>query len=268
MNHPDPATGPVLLTDRDPAGVVRLTLNRPAQRNALSEDLLRALKTELTELAADPGVRVLLLTGAGPAFCAGHDLKELRALPDEAAAGALFGLCGEVMLALRRFPHPVIAQVHGVATAAGCQLVATCDLAIASEDARFGTPGVNIGGFCSTPAVALGRAVARKHAMEMLLTGQLIPAQRAFEIGLVNQVVPPAALDAETTRWATLIASKSASAIAQGKRLFYEQLDMDVTAAYAATSAGMACGFTAPDGREGVSAFLEKRPPRWSGGAE
>lgn len=258
------ATEPFVLR-HDTEGVATLTLNRPASFNALSSGMLAALQTALDAVQTDRSVRVVVLAANGRGFCAGHDLKEFSAMTDTAPLQALFEQCSRLMLTLTRLAQPVIARVHGVATAAGCQLVATCDLAIASEAAQFGTPGVNIGGFCSTPAVALGRAVARKHAMEMLLTGELIPAQRAFEMGLVNRVVPPEALEAETTRWATRIASKSAGAIAQGKSLFYEQLDMDVTAAYAATSAGMACGFNAPDGREGVSAFLEKRAPRWSG---
>ena len=260
MTTPEPF---VLRHDAD--GVATLTLNRPASFNALSAGMLAALQSAFDTVHADRSVRVVVLAANGRGFCAGHDLKEFNAMTGTAPMQALFEQCSRLMLTLTRLAQPVIARVHGVATAAGCQLVATCDLAIASEDARFGTPGVNIGGFCSTPAVALGRAVARKHAMEMLLTGQLISAQRAYEMGLISQVVPPAALDGETTRWARLIASKSASAIAQGKRLFYEQLDMDLAAAYAATSAAMACGFTAPDGREGVSAFLEKRAPRWRG---
>ena len=263
MNHPDPATGPVLLADRDPGGVLRLTLNRPAQRNALSADLLRALKTTLTELAADPGVRVLLLTGAGPAFCAGHDLKELRALPDEAAAGALFGLCGEVMLALRRFPHPVIAQVHGVATAAGCQLVASCDMAIASDHARFATPGVNIGLFCSTPAVALTRTVAYKHAMEMLFTGDLIDAATAQRIGLVNRVVATGDLDAATGALAAQIASRPPAVLSLGKAAVQAQIGLNEAAAYADMSATMARNLLMAEAAEGIDAFLAKRPPNW-----
>lgn len=263
MNHPDTATGPVLLVDRDAGGVLRLTLNRPAQRNALSADLLRALKARLTDLAADPGVRVLVLTGAGPAFCAGHDLKELRALPDEAAAGALFALCGDVMLALRRFPHPVIAQVHGVATAAGCQLVASCDLAIASDHARFATPGVNIGLFCSTPAVALTRNVAYKHAMEMLFTGDLIDAATAQRIGLVNRVVSTGELDAATAALATQIASRPPAVLSLGKAAVQAQIGLNEAAAYADMSATMAKNLLMAEATEGIDAFLGKRPPNW-----
>lgn len=263
MNHPDTATGPVLLVDRGEGGVVRLTLNRPAQRNALSAQLLQALMTTLTELAADPAVRVLVLLGAGSAFCAGHDLKELRALPDEAAAGALFALCGDVMLALRRFPNPVIAQVHGVATAAGCQLVASCDLAIASDHARFATPGVNIGLFCSTPAVALTRNVAYKHAMQMLLTGDPIDAATAQRIGLVNRVVSTGDLDVATGGLAAQIASHPQAVLRLGKAAVQAQLGLDEAAAYADMSATMAKNLLMPQAAEGIGAFLDKRSPNW-----
>ncbi|MDD3651303.1 enoyl-CoA hydratase [Immundisolibacter sp.] len=263
MNPPESVADPVVLVDRDAAGVTSLTLNRPAQRNALSEAMLQALKSTLAELAADPAVRVLVLAGAGPAFCAGHDLKELRALPDEAAAGALFGLCGEVMLALRRFPHPVIAQVHGVATAAGCQLVASCDLAIASDHARFATPGVNIGLFCSTPAVALTRNVAYKHAMEMLFTGELIDAATALRFGLVNRVVPTGELEARTRELAVHIASRPAAVLSLGKAAVQAQLGLDEAAAYAQMGAVMAKNLLMAEAAEGIDAFLEKRPPNW-----
>ena len=263
MNSPDPGAGPVLLVERNASGVVRLILNRPAQRNALSEQLLLALKAALADLAVDPQVRVLLVTGAGPAFCAGHDLKELRALPDEAAAGALFTLCGEVMLALRRFPHPVIAQVHGVATAAGCQLVASCDLAVASDHARFATPGVNIGLFCSTPAVALSRTVAYKHAMEMLFTGDLIDAAAAQRIGLVNRVVPTGDLDAQTAALASQIASRPPTVLSLGKAAVQAQIGLNEAAAYADMSATMAKNLLRAEAAEGIDAFLAKREPNW-----
>lgn len=263
MNHPDPAVAPVLLVERDAGGVVRLTLNRPAQRNALSEDLLRALKATLGELAADVAVRVLVLAGAGPAFCAGHDLRELRALPDEAAAGVLFDLCGEVMLALRRFPHPVIAQVHGVATAAGCQLVASCDMAIASDHARFATPGVNIGLFCSTPAVALTRNVAYKHAMEMLFTGELIDAATAQRIGLVNRVLPTADLDSHVRELAAQIAGRPPAVLTLGKAAVQAQLGLNEADAYARMGVVMAQNLLMAEAVEGIDAFLEKRPPNW-----
>lgn len=263
MNPSEPVAAPPLLVDRAAGGVTYLTLNRPAQRNALSEAMLRALKSTLAELAADPAVRVLVLAGAGPAFCAGHDLKELRALPDEAAAGALFGLCGEVMLALRRFPHPVIAQVHGVATAAGCQLVASCDLAVASDHARFATPGVNIGLFCSTPAVALTRNVAYKHAMEMLFTGELIDAATALRFGLVNRVVATGELEAHTRELAAHIASRPAAVLSLGKAAVQAQLGLDEAAAYAQMGAVMAKNLLMAEAAEGIDAFLEKRPPHW-----
>ena len=263
MNPPESVAAPVLLIDRDASGVTSLTLNRPAQRNALSEQLLRALKSTLAELAADPAVRVLVLAGAGPAFCAGHDLKELRALPDEAAAGALFGLCGEVMLALRRFPHPVIAQVHGVATAAGCQLVASCDLAVASDHARFATPGVNIGLFCSTPAVALTRNVAYKHAMEMLFTGEPIDAATAQRIGLVNRVVPTGDLDNHTRELAAQLATRPPAVLSLGKAAVQAQLGLNEADAYAHMGAVMAKNLLMAEAVEGIDAFLEKRPPNW-----
>lgn len=263
MNNPDPVVAPVLLVERDADGVVRLTLNRPAQRNALSDELLRTLKATLAELAEEAAVRVLVLAGAGPQFCAGHDLKELRALPDEDATAALFGLCGEVMLALRRFPHPVIAQVHGVATAAGCQLVASCDLAIASDHARFATPGVNIGLFCSTPAVALTRNVAYKHAMEMLLTGELIDAATAQRMGLVNRVLPTGDLDNHTRELAARIATRPPAVLSLGKAAVQAQLGLDEADAYARMGAVMAKNLLMTEAVEGIDAFLEKRPPNW-----
>jgi len=204
-----------------------------------------------------------VIAAAGRGFCAGHDLKELRGLPGVADVEALFARCSRMMLTIARLPQPVIAKVHGLATAAGCQLVAACDLAVASETATFATPGASIGAFCSTPGVALGRAVGRKHAMEMLLTGAPITAARAHEIGLVNRVVPAAALDAEVGALATLIASRSASAIASGKALFYRQLELPVDEAYAVTGQAIAGDFFTDDGKEGVDAFLGKRAPRW-----
>ncbi len=263
MNSPDTAIGPVLLADRDQAGVVSLTLNRPAQRNALSQELLAALKSTLAQLATDNSVRVLLLAGAGPAFCAGHDLRELRSLNDEAAAMQLFGLCGEVMLALRRFPRPVIAKVHGVATAAGCQLVASCDMAIASDHARFATPGVNIGLFCSTPAVALTRNVGYKHAMEMLLTGELIDAATALRMGLINRVVPTGELDATALDLAARIASRPPAVLALGKAAVQAQMGLGEAQAYAQTSAVMAKNLLMDEAVEGIDAFIDKRPPNW-----
>ena len=221
MDHP---TEPVLLRqDRD--GIATLTLNRPQARNALSAALLQALGVTLRAIADEPAVRVVVVAGAGPAFCAGHDLKEIRAEPGRAAYERLFAACSAVMQAIVRLPQPVIARVHGVATAAGCQLVASCDLAVASTDARFATPGVNIGLFCSTPMVALSRNVGRKQAMEMLLLGELVDAPTARQLGLVNRVVAPEALDAEVAGMATAIVGKSPLTLRIGKEAFYRQLE-------------------------------------------
>jgi enoyl-CoA hydratase/carnithine racemase len=244
-------------------GIATLTLNRPAQFNALSSALIGELQSAFDRIGADPAVRVVVLAASGRGFCAGHDLKEIRALPGVEAIEALFARCSRMMLTIGRLPQPVIAKVHGIATAAGCQLVATCDLAVASEAATFATPGVNLGAFCSTPGVALGRAVGRKHAMEMLLTGAPITAARAAEIGLVTRAVPAAALDAEVEAMARLIASKSSSAIASGKQAFYRQLELPIDEAYVLAGRAIACDFLTPDGREGVDAFLGKRAPRW-----
>lgn len=249
-------------------GVATLTLNRPGQFNALSAALIAEIQMALDRIAADRGVRVVVLAANGRGFCAGHDLKEIRAMGDVPEVEALFAQCSRMMMSLAALPQPVIARVHGIATAAGCQLVASCDLAVASSEARFATPGVNIGAFCSTPSVALGRAVARKHAMEMLLTGSFIDAPRAYEMGLVNRVVAPEALDAAVADLARLIASKSSLAIASGKRVFYQQLDLAVADAYAMAGHAIACDFFSDDGKEGVDAFLEKRAPRWSGARE
>src|SRR5262252_7192538 len=230
-------------------GIATLTLNRPGQFNALSSVLIGELQSQLDRIAADPAVRVVVLQANGRGFCAGHDLKEIRAMRDVPEVESLFARCSRMMMTITTMPQPVIAKVHGLATAAGCQLVATCDLAVASTAATFATPGVSIGAFCSTPSVALGRAVGRKHAMEMLLTGELITAQRAWEIGLVNRVVPPEALDAEGAALARLIASKSPSAIATGKRVFYEQLDLSLVDAYTLAGHAIACDFFTDDGK-------------------
>jgi enoyl-CoA hydratase/carnithine racemase len=247
------------------AGIARLTLNRPQARNALSMALMQSLDDTLAAIAADPAVKVVVIAGAGPAFCAGHDLREMRASPEEASAEATFRLCSQLMQRVVSLPQPVIARVHGVATAAGCQLVASCDLAIAADTARFATPGVNIGLFCSTPMVALSRAVPRKHAMEMLLTGDMIDAPRAREIGLVNRVVPEAELDAATDALAAQIAAKSPLALAIGKEAFYRQAELNLSDAYAYASAVMTRNMMAQDAAEGIDAFLAKRPPVWTG---
>src|ERR1051325_4597881 len=206
--------------------IATVTLNRPGQFNALSGGLIDELQSTLDRIAADPAIRVVVLAASGRGFCSGHDLKEIRAMGNAAEVELLFARCSRMMMAITRLPQPVIAKVHGLATAAGCQLVATCDLAVASTAASFATPGVNIGAFCTTPGVALGRAVGRKPAMEMLLTGEPISAERAREIGLVNRVVAPEALDAEVEALARLIASKSPAAIATGKQVFYRQMEM------------------------------------------
>ncbi|EWY42755.1 enoyl-CoA hydratase [Skermanella stibiiresistens SB22] len=246
-------------------GVVTLTLNRPAARNALSMELMTLLTEELEDIGADPAIKVVVLAGAGPAFCAGHDLKEIRANPGQEIYQALFRQCSRLMLTITRLRQPVIARVHGIATAAGCQLVATCDLAIAADNTRFATPGVNIGLFCSTPMVALSRAVGRKHAMEMLLTGDMIGGGDAVMFGLVNQIVPEADLDATVLGLATQIASKSPLTLAIGKEAFYRQLEMTLDDAYAYASDVMTRNMLARDAEEGIDAFLAKRPPVWEG---
>ena len=254
-----------LLLVETAGAVATLTLNRPGQFNALSAALIRELQAALDRVAGDPDLRVVVLAARGRGFCAGHDLKEIRAMGDVAAVEALFAQCSRMMTTITQLPQPVIAKVHGLATAAGCQLVASCDLAVASSTATFATPGVNIGAFCSTPGVALGRAVSRKHAMEMLLTGEAADADRAQAIGLVNRVVAPDALDAEVDALANLLASKSPAAIASGKKVFYQQLEMPLGQAYAFAGHVIACDFFGEDGQEGVDAFLNKRAPQWKG---
>ena len=254
---------PLLQETRD--GVAWLTLNRPQARNALSRGLMTALEGALEAVAADQAVKIVVIAGAGPAFCAGHDLREIRAEPGRAAYEALFEQCSRLMTRIVRLPKPVIARVHGVATAAGCQLVASCDLAVAADTARFATPGVNIGLFCSTPMVALSRAVGRKQAMEMLLTGDLVDAARAREIGLINRVVPEAELDEAVTALAQQIAAKSPLTLAIGKEAFYRQAEMGLDAAYAYASEVMTRNMLARDAEEGIDAFLAKRPPVWTG---
>ncbi len=254
---------PVLLETPGEDGVLRLTLNRPQARNALSVGLMEALVDALGRAGKDRGARVVVIAGAGPAFCAGHDLREIRADPRRQTYERIFALCSELMLTITRLPKPVIAEVHGVATAAGCQLVATCDLAVAAEEAGFATPGVNIGLFCSTPMVALSRAVGRKAAMEMLLTGELVDAPRAREIGLVNRVVPGAGLRAAVDGLAREIAGKSALTVAIGKEAFYRQGELDLAAAYRYAAEVMTANMLASDAKEGIDAFLAKRAPVW-----
>ena len=254
---------PVLLQTLEEGGVLRLTLNRPAQRNALSIGLMQALAAAFDEAAGDRRARVIVIAGAGPAFCAGHDLRELRSENKREAFARTFALCSELMLKIVRLPKPVIAEVHGIATAAGCQLVATCDLAVAAADARFATPGVNIGLFCSTPMVALSRAIGRKPAMEMLLTGDLIDAETAKMLGLVNRVVPAAELRATTDALARQIAGKSAFSVAIGKEAFYRQAELGLAEAYRYAAEIMTRNMLAQDAGEGIDAFLQKRPPVW-----
>jgi enoyl-CoA hydratase/carnithine racemase len=252
-----------LLLEAHQGGVLRLTMNRPQVRNALSAALMAAMIEALGHVAEDPQARVVVIAGAGPAFCAGHDLREIRADQRRETYERLFAQCSELMLAIVRLPKPVIAEVHGVATAAGCQLVASCDLAVAAEDARFATPGINIGLFCSTPMVALSRAVGRKAAMEMLLTGGLIGAARAREIGLVNRVVPSGELHAAVDALAREIAGKSALTLSIGKEAFYRQAELDLASAYRYAAEVMTTNMLAADAGEGIDAFLAKRAPKW-----
>jgi enoyl-CoA hydratase/carnithine racemase len=255
--------GPDLVLSDTVDGVALLTLNNPEKRNALSRAMLGALKVHLERIGSDPHARVVILAAAGPVFSAGHDLRELVDGQEEDYA-AVFGLCTQVMEAVRKLPQPVIAQVQGVATAAGCQLAATCDLVVASETATFATPGVKIGLFCTTPAVALSRAVAPKHALEMLFTGAPISAGEALRIGLVNRVVPADRLADETMKLARQILAASGHTLAIGKRAFYQQLRLDHPGAYALAQQVMIENAQARDAQEGMHAFLEKRAPKWS----
>lgn len=267
MNAPQSPTQlePLLLESRTPAGVVTLTLNRPAQFNCLSEEMLAALQAAFDRLASDKSARVIVIAAAGKAFCAGHDLKQMKANPRQEYYEKLFADCAKLMLTIQRVPQPVIARVHGVATAAGCQLVATCDLAVAAEGAKFGVNGIDVGLFCSSPSVALARNVGRKQAFEMLVTGEFIDAATAKQRGLVNRVVPAAELDAEIERLAQAIIAKPAVAVGMGKGLFYRQLEMGVEAAYQLAGHTMACNMIDEVAQEGVAAFMEKRKPSWAG---
>jgi enoyl-CoA hydratase/carnithine racemase len=253
----------LLLVTRDPRGVVTLTLNRPQAFNALSKALLSALYMQLDALAQDTSVRAVVIAAAGKAFCTGHDLKEMRAEPSLAYYQELFAQCSQVMQSLQRLPVPVIARVQGIATAAGCQLVAQCDLAVAADTARFATSGVNYGLFCATPSVALSRNVSRKAAFEMLVTGDFISAQQAQEQGLVNRVVLTEQLDAEVEKLVASIVAKPRVAIALGKGLFYRQIESDMEAAYEDALQTMASNMMEADALEGVQAFIDKRAPRF-----
>jgi enoyl-CoA hydratase/carnithine racemase len=266
MNAPESRAmaDPYVLNERDERGVVTLTLNRPQQFNALSEEMLSALQSELEAVAGDTAVRVVVIAGKGKAFCPGHDLKQMKANPSVDYYRQLFAQCAKLMMTIQRLPQPVIARVHGIATAAGCQLVAMCDLAVASSDARFAVSGINVGLFCSTPGVALSRNVGRKQAFEMLVTGDFIDAATAQARGLVNRVVPPDQLDAEVARLAASIVAKPQVAIAMGKELFYRQIETGIEAAYQLAGQTMACNMIDDVAQEGVQAFMEKRKPSWA----
>jgi enoyl-CoA hydratase/carnithine racemase len=252
---------PILLRD-DREGVCTLTMNRPQRMNLLTGEMLAALLEAFAAISQDHRIRVVILAGAGKGFCAGHDLKEIRAFGDLPQIEALFAQCSRMMQAIAALPQPVIARVQGVAAAAGCQLVAQCDLAVAADTAKFATPGVTWGFFCSTPGVAIGRNVPRKRAMEMLLTGELISANKALDWGLVNRVVPAAQLDAAALDLAQSIAAKPPASVAAGKRAFYQQMDLGIERAYELASSVIACSFAGEEGREGMEAFIEKRAPR------
>lgn len=256
-----------LVLRHDMDGIARLTLNRPAARNALSRPMIAALQTEFDRIAADPGIGVVILAGNGPAFCAGHDLKEMRGADyGERYAEDLFEACARLMQRIVSLPQPVIARVHGIATAAGAQLVASADLAIATDDARFATPGVNIGLFCSTPMVALSRNISHKHALQMLLTGDLIDAPTALRFGLINEHVSGEQLDVAVEALAVKIASKSRHTLAVGKAAYYRQAELPLDEAYAYAKGVMVHNLQARDAREGIDAFIDKRHPTWCHG--
>jgi len=259
--QPQDLQSPLLREDRD--GITTLTLNRPQQMNLLTGEMLTALQAAFESLQSDSKARVVILSAAGKGFCAGHDLKEIRALGEQPKIAELFAQCSRMMMTIPWLPQPVIAKVQGAAAAAGAQLVAQCDLAVASENARFVTSGVSWGFFCSTPGVAIGRNLQRKHAMEMLLTGEPVDARRALEWGLVNRVVAPEALDSEVLELAKILASKPPATLAAGKRAFYQQMDMPLRRAYDLASEVISSSFAHEEGKEGMSAFIEKRPPSW-----
>jgi len=253
----------LVLQEKDSRGVITLTLNRPQAFNSLSEALLDALQAALDRIATDDTARAVVIAAAGKAFCAGHDLKEMRAAPSLAYYERLFAQCGRMMMSIQKLPVPVIARVHGIATAAGCQLVAMCDLAVAAREARFAVSGVNLGLFCSTPSVALSRNLSRKAAFEMLVTGDFITAEQALAKGLVNRVVDAGELDAEVERLVSRIVGKPRLPLALGKALFYRQLEEGIQAAYDDAGRTMACNMMDHSALEGVQAFIDKRPPNW-----
>jgi len=257
-------TTPLLRHEKDERGVVTLTLDRPQAFNSLSEAMIAALQASLERVAEDTTARVVVIAAAGRAFCAGHDLKEMRAEPSLAYYERLFAACARMMLTIQKLPVPVVARVHGIATAAGCQLVAMCDLAVASRDAKFAVSGVNLGLFCSTPSVALARNLPRKAAFGMLVTGEFIGADEACAKGLVNRVAAPDELDAEVERLVAAIIAKPQVAIAAGKALFYRQVETGIAAAYEDAGRTMACNMMDPAALEGVQAFIDKRKPSWA----
>src|SRR5438067_4491215 len=261
MNDIVPSEATLLRDDAD--GIATLTLNRPAQYNAIDSAMLAELRAALDEIASDKAVRVVVIAGAGKAFSPGHDLKEMLAHSNEAFIGAMFRHCCDVMLAIRRIPQPVIAKVHGIATAAGCQLVAACDLAVAADDARFATSGINFGLFCATPGVAVSRDISRKRAFEMLVTGEFVDAPTALAWGLVNRVASRADLDAATQALAQSLLDKPARVVALGKRFFYDQLEERIETAYRIATATITDNMLGDDAQEGVAAFVEKRKPHW-----
>ena len=263
MDTPAPAVNDAMLLRANAGGLTTLTLNRPQQFNALSMDMLDALQAALDHIAADPSVRVVVIAANGKAFCPGHDLKEMLANRTQEFVGGLFDKCCKVMLSISRMPQPVIARVHGIATAAGCQLVAACDLAVAAADARFATSGINFGLFCATPGVAVSRNVSRKRALEMLMTGEFIDAATALEWGLINRVAPPDRLDDAVRELASLLLSKPSAVLAAGKNFFYRQIDMDIEPAYKLASQVITSNMLGQDALEGVGAFVEKRKPQW-----
>ena len=256
---------PPILLRQDEDGITTLKLNRPQQYNVLSSQMLTELQQALDDISGDENTRVVIIAAQGKAFCAGHDLKQMRSSEERSFHQALFDQCSRMMLTINQIPKPVIAQVNGIATAAGCQLVAACDLAVAAESARFAVSGINLGLFCSTPSVSLSRNLSRKQAMQMLLTGEFIDAQTALDYGLVNEVVADDQLVAATRALAQKIVARSSHAISLGKQMFYQQLNMDLSAAYEFAGERMTCNMDSEDAREGIDAFIEKRQPKWSG---